>query len=92
MVSTNTSYSFIHVDHLLNWIQYQSHLKSVIHVSPIHVSVKRPKLVFHLVVWGVRESELECVRERVSVCSLCVVFPLFSIAFSVAEIQLSLLL
>ena len=37
------------------------------------LSVKRPKLVFHLVVWGEREreSELVSVRERVSVFSLC---------------------
>ena len=52
------------------------------------LSVKRPKLVFHLVVWGERESELVSVRERVSVFSLCGFFPLFF----VAEIYLSLLL
>ena len=42
-------------------------------------SVKRPKLVFHLVVWGERECELVSVSERVSASSLCVVFPLFSL-------------
>ena len=41
------------------------------------LSVKRPKLVFHLVVWGERESELVSVRERVSVFSLCGFFPPF---------------
>ena len=39
------------------------------------ISMKRPKLVFHLVVWGERERERErdlvSVRERVSVFSLC---------------------
>ena len=41
------------------------------------LSVKRPKLVFHLVVWGERESDRVSVRERVSASSLCVVFPPF---------------
>ena len=52
------------------------------------LSVKRPKLVFHLVVWGERETDRVSVRERVSASSVCVFSPLFS----VAEIDLSLLL
>ena len=34
------------------------------------LSVKGPKLVFHLVVWGERESDRVSVRERVSASSL----------------------
>ena len=41
------------------------------------LSVKRPKLVFHLVVWGERESDRVSVRERVSASSLCAFFPPF---------------
>ena len=41
------------------------------------LSVKRPKLVFHLVVWGERESDRVSVRERVSASSLCAFPPPF---------------
>ena len=42
------------------------------------LSVKRPKLVFHLVVWGERESDRVSVRERVSASSLCAFSPSLS--------------